>query len=135
MAKLLHQLGDVHEAGETALQPVTAPVRAQFHRSYGFAECSRPRIEMLERAATQRIHLQVTLHCEHFSHCVRDRRPGGEDHTASFVARLDMLNLKEKIERAFRSSLRQSGDARHFCHVKQILEPLRLVDEEAIDSK
>ena len=42
LAKLLHQLGDVNESRETALQTIPASVRAQLHRSHGFAECSRP---------------------------------------------------------------------------------------------
>ena len=42
LAKLLHQLGNINESRETALQTITASVRAQLHRSHGFAECSRP---------------------------------------------------------------------------------------------
>src|SRR6266436_5976282 len=40
LAELLHQLRNVNESRETALQTVTASIRAQFHRCHGFAECS-----------------------------------------------------------------------------------------------
>ena len=90
---------------------------------------------MLKRIAAQRVHLQVTLHREHLGHRVRDRRAGGEDDTAAFVPRLDVLDLQEEIERAFGCSLRQSGDARHFRDVEQIFELVRFVDEEPVDAE
>ena len=90
---------------------------------------------MLERIAAQRLHLQVALHREHLGHRVRDRRAGGEDDTAAFVPRLDVLNLEEKIEGALGCGLRQTGNACHFRDVEQILELVRLIDEEPVDSE
>ena len=43
--------------------------------------------------------------------------------------------LRKQIECALGCGLRQSGDARHLGDVEEILESLRLVDEEAIDSE
>src|ERR1700726_3444860 len=90
---------------------------------------------MLERIATQRIHLKIALHREHLGHRVRDRRARSEDDTASLVARLNVLDLEKQIECTLRGGLWQTGNARHLCYVEQILEPLRLIDEEAVDSE
>src|SRR6266567_1351587 len=90
---------------------------------------------MLQRTAAQRIHLEITLHREHLSHCVRDRRARGENDTASSVARLDVLDLEKQIECALGGGLRQTGNARHLRDVKQILESLCLIDEESVDSE
>ena len=90
---------------------------------------------MLELIAPQRVHLQVTLHGEHLSHRVGNRRAGGEDDAAAFVPRLDVLDLEEKIERALGCGLRQTGDARHLGDVEEVLELVRFVDEEPVDAE
>src|SRR6266480_3475946 len=90
---------------------------------------------MLERIATQRIHLKIALHREHLGHRVRNRRARSEDDTASLVAPLNVLDLEKQIECALRGGLRQTGNACHLCDVEEILEPLRLIDEKPIDSE
>src|SRR6266545_4106288 len=90
---------------------------------------------MLERISTQRVHLKVALHREHLGHRVGNWCAGGEDNTASFVSGLYVLDLEKEVECALGGGLRQTGNARHLCHVEQVLEPLRLVDEEAVDSE
>ncbi len=90
---------------------------------------------MLELIAPQRAHLQVALHREHLRHRVGNRRAGREDHATAFVLRLDVLNLEEHIECALGSGLRQTGNARHLRDVEEILELVRLVDEEPVDAK
>src|SRR6266508_4027767 len=90
---------------------------------------------MLKRSATQRVHLKVALHREHLGHRVGNWCTGGEDNTASFISGLYVLDFEKEIECALGGGLWQTGNSAHLCDVEQILEPLRLIDEEPIDSE
>ena len=90
---------------------------------------------MLEMMTAQRVHLQVTLHCEHFGHRVGDRRAGRKDHPAAPVLFLDVLHLEEHVEGPLRRRLRQPGHPGHLGNIKQILEGLRLIDEQPVNAK
>src|SRR6266566_1046292 len=90
---------------------------------------------MLERIATQRVHLKIALHREHLGHRVGNWCAGGEDNTASFISGLYVLDFEKEVECALGGGLRQTRNPRHFCDVEQILKPLRLIDEESVDSE
>ena len=80
-------------------------------------------------------HLQIPLHGEHFGHAVGNRRSRCEYHAAAAVDFLDVLNLQKHIEGAFRRSLRQARDARHFRDVEKVFEKVRLVHKQPVNAK
>ena len=88
---------------------------------------------MLELIPSQRGHLQVTLHGEHLGHRVGNRRAGREDHAPTFVPLLNVLHFQKKIERTLGCRLQQTGDAGHLGDVEQILELVRLINEEPVN--
>jgi hypothetical protein len=79
--------------------------------------------------------LKEPLHGEHFGHAVGDGRPRGEYDPAASVHSLQVADLQEHVKGALRCRLRQAGDASHFGHIKQILEIMGLVHEQAVHTQ
>ena len=102
----MHQLRHVHEAGESRIEPVAGAVRREFQRRHGLSKRRGPRVEVLQVALAQHIHLEEPLEREHFGHRVRDRCSRGEDDAPTTVRPLHVLHFQEHIKCSFRCRLR-----------------------------
>ena len=68
-------------------------------------------------------------------HGVADRRAGGEGDAVAGVALAEVAGFHEQIEGALAAAGLDAGDALHLGRRLQILEEMRLVDEDVIDAQ
>ena len=131
----LLKLGQIHEAGEAAAGTQRCAVGGDFHGVDHLAEGGRPPVEMLDAAAFQPLGVEEALHRVHLDHRVADRRAGGEGHAVAGMPAVEIPGFHVKVEGAFAAA---GLDARHAVHLGrrlQVLEEMRLVDEDMVNSK
>ena len=131
----LLEFRQVGEAGEPASRPQSRPVRGDFHRVDDFAEGGRPGVEMLQATALEPLGVEESLHRVHFHHGVGDRRPGGERHAVAGMLLAEVTRLHVDVEGPLGAAGLNAGDAVHLGRRLQVLEIMRLVDEDVIDAQ
>ena len=126
-----HQLRQIDEARKPRVHAVAPAIRRQLQGRHRFPEVPRPRIKLRHMIAAQRHRLQIALHGPHFGHRVRYRCSGREYHSRTTALLVHhMARLHEHIEGTFRVGIRQTCNPRHFGEAVQVLEVVRLVDEQ-----
>ena len=129
----LLEFRQVGESGKPASRTQSRTVRGYFHRVDDFAEGGRPGVEMLEPAAFQSLGVEETLHRVHLDHRVGNRRAGGERHPVAGVLLAQVTGFHVDVERPLAAAGLDAGDALHLGRRFQVLEIMRLVDEDVID--
>ena len=133
--KHLLQLGQVREFGKAAPGAERRPVGGDFHRVDHLAESRRPGVEMLDAAALQTLGVEEPLDGVHLDHRVRDRRAGGKGHAVAGVPLVEIPGLHVEIKRALAPPGLDAGHAVHLGRGLEILEEVRLVNEDVIDAE
>ena len=131
----LLEFRQVGEAGEAAARPQARTVGGDFHRVDDFAEGGRPGVEMLQPAALQPLGVEESLHRVHFDHRVGNRRAGGEGDAVAGVLLAQVAGFHVHVEGPLGAAGLDAGDALHLGRRLQVLEIMRLVDEDVIDAE
>jgi hypothetical protein len=131
----LLEFRQVGEAGEPAARPQARAVRGDFHRVDDFAEGGRPGVEMLQPAAPQPLGVEESLHRVHLDHRVGNRRAGGERHAVAGMLLVEVAGFHVHVEGPLGAAGLDAGDALHLGRRLQVLEIMRLVDEDVIDAE
>ena len=92
------------------------------------SKCSRP-------AAPQSLGVEETLHRVHLHHRVGNRRAGGERHAVAGMLLAEVTGLHVHVEGPLAAAGLDAGDAIHLGRRLQVLEIMRLVDEDVIDAE
>ena len=92
------------------------------------SKCSMP-------AASQPLGVEESLHGVHFHHRVGDRRAGGEGDAVAGVLLAQVSGFHVDVEGPLGAAGLDAGDAIHLGRRLQVLEIMRLVDEDVIDAE
>ena len=110
-------------SGEISIVSTTSPkVAAQP------SKCSMPR-------TCKPFRVEESLHRVHFDHRVGNRRAGGERHAVAGMLLAQVAGFHVEVEGALAAAGLDAGDALHLGRRLQILEVMRLVDEDVIDTQ
>ena len=131
----LLEFRQVGEAGEPAAWPQARTVRGDFHGVDDFAEGGRPGVEMLQAPALEPLGVEESLHRVHLDHGVGNRRAGGKGHPVAGVLLVQVTRFHVHVERPLGAAGLDAGDALHLGRRLQVLEIMRLVDEDVIDAE
>ena len=92
------------------------------------SKCSMPRL-------LQPLRVEEALHRVHLDHRVGDRRAGGEGDAVAGVLLAQVAGLHVEVEGPLAAAGLDAGDALHLGRRFQVLEVMRLVDEDVIDAQ
>ena len=92
------------------------------------SKCSMPR-------CSQPLGVEEPLHRVHLDHRVGDRRAGGKRHAVAGVLLVQVAGFHVEVEGTLAAAGLDAGDALHLGRRLQVLEVMRLVDEDVIDAK
>ena len=99
------------------------------------AEGCGPGIELIDAIVAQQPGLQIALHGVHFGDGVGDRRAGCEHDGAAGAALFEIADLQEQVGRPLAFHAREPLDAGMAGAEAEVLEGMRLVDEQEIDAE
>ena len=131
----LLEFRQIGEAGEPAAGPQARAVGRDLHRVDDFAERGGPGVEMLDAAASESLGIEEPLHRVHLDHRVGDRRAGGERHAVAGMLLVEIAGFHVEVEGPLAAAGLDAGDALHLGRRLQVLEIMRLVDEDVIDAQ
>ena len=110
-------------SGEISMVSTTSPkVAAQP------SKCSMPR-------DSQPLRVEEALHRVELDHGVGDRRAGGECHAVAGMLLAEIAGFHVEVEARSRAAGLDAGDALHLGGGLEVLEVMRLVDEDMIDAQ
>ena len=90
---------------------------------------------MFQAAGSQSLRVEESLHGVHLDHRVADRRAGGELTPWPGCCSSQVTRLHVHVEGPFAAAGLNAGDTLHLGRRLQVLEVMRLVDEDLIDAK
>ena len=90
---------------------------------------------MLQTTARKALGVEEPLHRVHLHHRVGNRRAGGERHPVAGVLLVEVTGFHVHVEGSLGAAGLDAGDAVHLGGRLQILEIMRLVDENVIDAE
>ena len=131
----LLEFRQIGESGEAAAWSQARTIGRDLHRVDDFAEGGGPGVEMLQPTAFQSLGIEEFLHGVHFHHRVGDRRAGGESDAVAGVLLAQVAGFHIHVEGAFGTAGLDAGDAIHLGRRLQVLEIMRLIDEDMVNTK
>ena len=90
---------------------------------------------MLQATALEALGVEESLHRVHLDHRVGNRRAGGERHAMAGMLLVEVARLHVHVESPLGAAGLDAGDALHFGRRLQVLEIMRLIDEDVIDAE
>ena len=90
---------------------------------------------MLDAAALEPLGVEEALHRVHLDHGVGNRRAGGERHAVAGMLLTQIAGFHVEVEGPLAAAGLDAGDALHLGRRFQVLEIMRLVDEDMIDAQ
>ena len=88
---------------------------------------------MFDATALQSLRVEESLDRVHLDHRVGNRRAGGKGHAVAGMLLVQVAGFHVQVERPLRAAGLDAGDALHLGRRLQVLEIMRLVDEDMVD--
>ena len=106
-----------------------------FHRIDDFAEGGGPGVEMVNAALAEPVRIEVALDGIHLHHGVADRRAGGEGDAVAGVLLVEITGFHIEIKGPLTAAGLNTGYAFHLGRRFEVLEVMRLINVDVVDTK